>query len=563
MLVDTGNNPISGISNAHDFHLDEPHNSVWRFNYGFGDGNWYYYIDTTRTHVARWAPNITRAGRYQVSVKYRADNESCSVTYVDYDYQRQELGRDTVNQYSSRAEWAYKIISESVYFDNGASVLATDIPAGTNIDVVKFQYKEIKVLYTKGSLLLLIQMGGLVFTYLLFILSKGIITMNKIHTTVVFSVFLLIIFIICNDKFNTNDERKVASDKVALSSNSSHDKENIDNVDGNIYVENKNDLADDFSIKHNLPSKKGTSIVKDIYELDMNKLIIDVLNGNSNSGSALINNMSEVLACNECIDNLKQLLTSIALNEELYNEIVLSIVKVGNKESAELLLQSIYKNNELGNKKNIEAFQNLLAEFDSTEAMEVFAQAIFSNVYDTSYIQQLSGDMQYAIEKVITNTSDRDYVASTLSRLYENALDEKIENRIVALDHPEMYAATAIEAYGQGNSDLYNTMLENLTKTNNRQAINGLMTLSRKMGENSLGDVLKVANQWASRNSSTKIISIAEDYLSNPESTPEERIIAAALISNTTEKEKILGKALQYEEDENVNHYINQYRYAN
>ena len=89
------------------------------------------------------------------------------------------------------------------------------------------------------------------------------------------------------------------------------------------------------------------------------------------------------------------------------------------------------------------------------------------------------------------------------------------------------------------------------------------MILARKININSIATVEEVAKKWSSYNLSKKTISLAEDYLSNGTSTPKERIIATSILSNVKNKEKVLEKAWDNENDELVRSYIDQYRYSN
>jgi hypothetical protein len=140
VVVDTGHNAFAGgNSSQHQFHLQHVNGNYdnWKYYYG-GGGDWYY--PTKAGYAARWTPHLSKKGYYQVSVKFRGDNESGNVTYTIYDSQDTQLKSITVNQYKSSSEWTYQIIAEPILLENGAYVRASNISADTNVDAVKFKY---------------------------------------------------------------------------------------------------------------------------------------------------------------------------------------------------------------------------------------------------------------------------------------------------------------------------------------------------------------------------------------------------------------------------------------
>ena len=144
VVVDTGNNNFEGNSNVNIFALDSKDekdskgNFVWKFYYGQG-GDWYF-PDGKSGLKATWKPRIASNGNYQVSVKYKADKESGTVTYSIYNSSGKLLQSTDVNQYNLQASWKDNVIADNIYLENGYYVQAWNIPSGTNIDAVKFKY---------------------------------------------------------------------------------------------------------------------------------------------------------------------------------------------------------------------------------------------------------------------------------------------------------------------------------------------------------------------------------------------------------------------------------------
>ncbi|MFO7564505.1 MAG: C39 family peptidase [Enhygromyxa sp.] len=145
VIVDTGHNiDDSGNDAHHQFRVDDSRDRLgntseftWWMVYS-PDGDYYYPRESG--HAARWTPKLTATGQYLVAVKFLATPASGVVTYRIYNADEVQLLEVPVDQHARVTKWDYKIIAESISLSNGAYVRATDIPAETNIDAVKFKY---------------------------------------------------------------------------------------------------------------------------------------------------------------------------------------------------------------------------------------------------------------------------------------------------------------------------------------------------------------------------------------------------------------------------------------
>lgn len=233
-----------------------------------------------------------------------------------------------------------------------------------------------------------------------------------------------------------------------------------------------------------------------------------------------------------------------------------------NKKSIKPIISDILESYQLGNISNLEPLQEQLAEFNTAESIEELLDMIFSDPATSYEVSQLPDTTKYAIKKIISLAEDRDYIASKLTSIYQNTTDDEAKYRIARFVYPEAYAMIAVEAYNQGDTDIFTEMTQNLIRTDNKHAVDGLMILARKIDTSSIDTVTEIAKKWSDYNLSKDTASLAEDYLSNGASTPKERIIAAAILSNNKKKDKILEKAWTNEENDLVKIYINQYRYS-
>ena len=73
-------------------------------------------------------------------MRYVADSAGGSVRYVVYDASGRELAARVIDQHRDTRSHQTAVIADSVALTNGAYVRAEDIPAGSNIDAVRFTW---------------------------------------------------------------------------------------------------------------------------------------------------------------------------------------------------------------------------------------------------------------------------------------------------------------------------------------------------------------------------------------------------------------------------------------
>ena len=371
--------------------------------------------------------------------------------------------------------------------------------------------------------------------------------MNKLYIALALSLMAIVI----NSNFLSNNlDHSEKNEEVSLRKEKS--------TDTSIYTKSDQDvtLPKEESIAELINSRRKTEKQKNATNNRESKIIEDDKSKNITTYNTTPKNT--------IIDNKELLiiLTSIDTDGKKIYELAYQITKKNNKKSAILIVNAMLENYRLGNFYNLEILQETLAEFNSTEAIEELLNAMFSNPEMSYSISRLPDTAKYAIKKAIYKAVDRDSIASKLTSIYQNSTDDENKNRIIEFIYPEVYAMIAVEAYNQGDTELFTKMTQNLTRIEDKHAINGLMILARKIDTNSIDTITKIAETWSGYNLSKNTESLVEDYLSDEISTPKERIIATAILSNIENKEKVLGKAWNYEKNELVKTYINQYRYS-
>jgi len=145
-----------------------------------------------------------------------------------------------------------------------------------------------------------------------------------------------------------------------------------------------------------------------------------------------------------------------------------------------------------------------------------------------------------------------------LVETYQNTEEEEIKEKISKLDTPEVYTLLALEANQNDDTDSYQLMMNKLEERTEEEVIGGFMAFS-KNDSDSLDNITQLAEKWSNNNLSKKSAEITEDYLSRGDVKPRERIVAISILSNMEDREKrdrILTKALEHEDDEDVVNFI-------
>ena len=146
-----------------------------------------------------------------------------------------------------------------------------------------------------------------------------------------------------------------------------------------------------------------------------------------------------------------------------------------------------------------------------------------------------------------------------LVETYQNTEEEEIKEKISKLDTPEVYTLLALEANQNDDTDSYQLMMNKLEERTEEEVISGFMAFTKNNDADSLDNITQFTEKWSNNNLSKKSAEITEDYLSRGDVKPRERIVAISILSNMEDREKrdrILTKALEHEDDEDVVNFI-------
>ena len=186
----------------------------------------------------------------------------------------------------------------------------------------------------------------------------------------------------------------------------------------------------------------------------------------------------------------------------------------------------------------------------STDVYGMFKKILHleeSNIEDKKYIIDFLEAIGTSESKIL------------LVETYQNTEEEEIKEKISKLDTPEVYTLLALEANQNDDTDSYQLMMNKLEERTEEEVISGFMAFTKNDDSDSLDNITQLTEKWSNNNLSKQSAEITEDYLSRGDVKPRERIVAISILSNMEDREKrdrILTKALEHEDDEDVVNFI-------
>ena len=189
-----------------------------------------------------------------------------------------------------------------------------------------------------------------------------------------------------------------------------------------------------------------------------------------------------------------------------------------------------------------------------------------------SKLQDKSNEETYSMFKKLlaleeTTVEDKKYIVDLLEavgtddskallvEMYENSESDELKEKISTLNTPEVYTLLALEATQNDDTEKYQSMMNKLEGTDEEKVINGFMAFTKSDESDSLENITQLTSKWSSTKLSQRSAEITEDYLARADAKPRERIVAISILANMKnreERDRILTKALEHEDNEDV-----------
>jgi len=263
--------------------------------------------------------------------------------------------------------------------------------------------------------------------------------------------------------------------------------------------------------------------------------------------------------CVECIPRLKEILEQESADNQLRFYAAQALIKSGDGEAAMLVLKEIMNANSLELPELEDGLKQAFVQLDSVEAVNTLITVLLDEqALDSD--APIPDDIEYMVSKVIINMSDRQDVAYNLAQEYHNASTPEEKERLLTIGHPEMNALLVVDAYKENNVEQANKLYNRLVKLDDPAVIDGMMLIAKNQDMFPLEDIAGYTYDWVSEHKNDTTLSMLVNYISDFDSTSEERVIAAYGIAATREDDKTitaLMKAWEHLEAPIVKDHLN------
>lgn len=262
--------------------------------------------------------------------------------------------------------------------------------------------------------------------------------------------------------------------------------------------------------------------------------------------------------CLECVPRLKEILEDEGADNQLRIYAAQALIKSGGGEAAKVVLKEIVNANSLEHDDLEDSLKQAFAQLDSVEAANTLI-AILLNEHALDLDAPMPDDIDYMVSKVIKKMSDRKAIADNLTQQYHNASTPEEKERLLTIGHPEMNALLVVDSHKENDVEQTNNLYARLVKLDDQAVIDGMMLIAKNKDIFPLEDIAGSAYEWVNKHKNESTLSTLVNYLSDFDSTSEERIIAVYGIAAVKEDDKTitaLMKAWEHSEDPIVRDHL-------
>lgn len=262
--------------------------------------------------------------------------------------------------------------------------------------------------------------------------------------------------------------------------------------------------------------------------------------------------------CSECLARLKELLEDEGLDNQLRVYAAQALIKSGQSEGAMAVLKEIINANSLEYSSLEDDLKQAFVKLDSVEAANTLI-AVLLDEQALDLDAPMPDELEYMISKVIRKMSDRKAIADNLTQQYHNASSPEEKERLLNIGHPEMNALLVIDAHQENQSEQVDDLYARLMKLDEPAVIDGMMLIAKNKEIFPLEDIAGSAYGWISQYKNDSTLSTLVNYLSDFDSTSEERVVAIYGIAAVKENDKTIAalmKAWEYSEDQIVRDHL-------
>jgi len=260
--------------------------------------------------------------------------------------------------------------------------------------------------------------------------------------------------------------------------------------------------------------------------------------------------------CSECVPRLKEILEDEGADNQLRFYAAQALIKSDGGEAAKAVLTEIVNANSLERDDLEDGLKQAFVQLDSVEAANTLI-AILLNEQALNLDAPMPDDIEYMVSKVIRKMSDRKAIADTLTQQYHNASTSEEKERLLTIGHPEMNALLVVDSHN--DVEQANNLYARLVKLDDQAVIDGMMLIAKNKDIFPLEYIAGSAYEWVNKHKNETTLSTLVNYLSDFDSTSEERVIAVYGIAAAKEDDKTIAalmKAWEHSEDPIVRDHL-------
>jgi len=262
--------------------------------------------------------------------------------------------------------------------------------------------------------------------------------------------------------------------------------------------------------------------------------------------------------CSECLPRLKEILENEGADNQLRFYAAQALIKSGGSEAAKIVLKEIVNANLLERDDLEDGLKQAFVQLDSVEAANTLI-AILLNEQALDLDTPMPDGIDYMVSKVIRKMSDRKAIADTLTQQYHNTSTPKEKERLLTIGHPETNALLVVDSHKKNDVEQANNLYARLMKLDDQAVIDGMMLIAKNKDIFPLEDIAGSAYEWVNKHKNESTLSTLVNYLSDFDSTSEERVIAVYGIAAAKEDDKTIAalmKAWEHSEEPIVRDHL-------
>ena len=259
-------------------------------------------------------------------------------------------------------------------------------------------------------------------------------------------------------------------------------------------------------------------------QANLNKTLIAM----NTDESVRLSDLNRIAQCYSCMQMLQNYLLTNNLSDQQLTQLVDSLVATNHPEMANMLLKTVEEMAQQSEDSTRETILiNSLAKFDSAPVAKVFSNYLLRD-------QEISKPLQEALTNSINETTtNRVQVANELIKQFNETDDVTVQEKLLAINHPETLVQISSQALAQDDIELYKQVNEQLTSNPSKYTLNALLSMAQMKSANTeeANKIVDTAYQLAERQFSGNRLDYIEANLAQGAYSEQEKSLVLDVLT--------------------------------